>query len=141
MSTITSTQVIEATTCFSCHRAFGLLKSYAENARNIGEMKICHYCPYCGKSQGWGKGNHQREIERLTMERDACVSAQRNAEQRYTDALREAHHFRKSRDGMKGVLAKTKKRISAGTCPCCQRTFQSLSRHMAHMHPDYTKKD
>ena len=37
-------------------------------------------------------------------------------------------------------VTKLKKRISAGVCPCCTRTFSNLSRHMATQHPDYTEQ-
>jgi hypothetical protein len=32
------------------------------------------------------------------------------------------------------------KRSAAGVCPCCQRTFQQLSRHMQTKHKDFVKK-
>jgi NMD protein affecting ribosome stability and mRNA decay len=33
-------------------------------------------------------------------------------------------------------LIRIKKRISAGVCPCCNRTFQQLARHMKTKHPE-----
>jgi hypothetical protein len=27
-------------------------------------------------------------------------------------------------------------RVSAGVCPCCNRTFQNVARHMKTKHPD-----
>jgi hypothetical protein len=30
------------------------------------------------------------------------------------------------------------KRAAAGVCPCCQRSFVQLTRHMKTQHPDYT---
>ena len=29
-----------------------------------------------------------------------------------------------------------KRRLHAGVCPCCKRTFQNLARHMATKHPE-----
>lgn len=37
----------------------------------------------------------------------------------------------------KGQLTKTKKRLAGGVCPCCNRSFVSLAKHMASQHPDY----
>ncbi len=34
-------------------------------------------------------------------------------------------------------LKRLKKRAAAGTCPCCQRTFSNMSRHMKQKHPDF----
>lgn len=41
----------------------------------------------------------------------------------------------------KGVVTKQRKkllRVAAGVCPCCNRTFKDLARHMAGQHPGYT---
>jgi DNA repair exonuclease SbcCD ATPase subunit len=38
----------------------------------------------------------------------------------------------------KAAHTRTKNRIAHGVCPCCNRTFQNLARHMAGQHPDYT---
>lgn len=31
----------------------------------------------------------------------------------------------------------TLRRIAAGVCPCCRRSFTDLARHMSSQHPDY----
>ena len=36
-------------------------------------------------------------------------------------------------------LKKTEKRISKGVCPCCNRSFINLQRHMACKHKEYVK--
>lgn len=40
----------------------------------------------------------------------------------------------------KGQLTKAKKRVAGGACPCCNRTFVQLTRHMATKHPDYAQE-
>lgn len=52
-------------------------------------------------------------------------------EQRRLESERRAHA------ATKGQLTKTKKRIANGVCPCCNRSFANLERHMAGQHPDY----
>lgn len=32
---------------------------------------------------------------------------------------------------------KLKRRVKAGVCPCCKRTFKQLVAHMKHKHPDF----
>lgn len=127
--------------CPHCAGAYAISKAYLDNARQVGGFKHCWTCPYCKTERGYGASDLKLEIDRLKTSVASLEGANTWLREQRNNAQKEAQHFRKSRDGMKGVLAKTKKRISAGTCPCCQRTFQSLSRHMAHMHPDYTKKD
>lgn len=34
-------------------------------------------------------------------------------------------------------LAKANRRASAGACPCCQRSFSNMARHMKTKHPDF----
>lgn len=40
------------------------------------------------------------------------------------------------RDRAQKELKRVQKRISAGVCTCCNRTFQNLSRHMQTKHPE-----
>jgi hypothetical protein len=40
----------------------------------------------------------------------------------------------------KAQVTKLKKRASAGVCPCCNRTFSNMARHMAHQHPEFDSK-
>lgn len=35
------------------------------------------------------------------------------------------------------VCTRTRNRIAAGVCPCCNRTFQNLADHMRTLHADY----
>lgn len=37
----------------------------------------------------------------------------------------------------KGATTRAKTRAAAGICPCCNRSFAQLRRHMASKHPDY----
>lgn len=52
---------------------------------------------------------------------------------------RRANSAERSRNALKGVVTRTKNRISKGVCPCCNRQFKDLERHMTGQHPDYTK--
>jgi DNA repair exonuclease SbcCD ATPase subunit len=38
----------------------------------------------------------------------------------------------------RGQVTKIKNRIGHGVCPCCNRTFENLHRHMASQHPTFT---
>lgn len=43
----------------------------------------------------------------------------------------------KSAAAYKGQVTKLRTRVANGVCPCCQRTFVQLQRHMRTKHPDY----
>jgi hypothetical protein len=38
----------------------------------------------------------------------------------------------------KGAATRARKRSAVATCPCCNRSFVQLRRHLATKHPDYT---
>lgn len=67
----------------------------------------------------------RRELDKLTQD-----AARLEDEKRAADARARQAEDRERR---------LKRRISAGTCPCCQRTVSSLARHMKTKHPDYGK--
>lgn len=115
----------------------GLSKTWVDSARNTGHFRQQFWCPYCGNQQGWGESRHEKEVAALKQETERLARNLQYQEQRKREALAEAAHFRKSRDGMKGVLVKERKRVGNGICPCCNRTFGNLQRHMATKHPDH----
>lgn len=82
------------------------------------------YCPN-------GHGQHYTNPE-VNVLREKLEKANRQntslAEQKYK-AEAEA---RKANQELKRI----QKRIHAGVCPCCKRTFQNLSRHMKTKHPE-----
>lgn len=43
------------------------------------------------------------------------------------------------RDRERKRAVRLEKRAKGGACPCCNRTFIKLSRHMATKHPDFAK--
>ena len=49
----------------------------------------------------------------------------------------EAKHATRRMAAAKGELTKMKKRVGNGVCPCCNRQFVNLQRHMATQHPGY----
>ena len=137
MPTIAHTTILETLECCKCGMTLGLSQTWVKRARELGGFKQQFWCPYCGNQQGWGTSHHEKELERLNAE----LRLQQNNAAFWREQERrksaEAEHFRKSRDGMKGALEKTKKRVSCGVCPCCNRSFSALARHMKTQHPDY----
>ena len=63
----------------------------------------------------------ERERQRLRATKDLLAAEER------------------SHAATRGQITKLKKRVHAGVCPCCKRTFQNVARHMTAKHPDYVK--
>jgi DNA repair exonuclease SbcCD ATPase subunit len=76
----------------------------------------------------------------LVFRDSEAVKLRRELEQersRREQAEREAKSARHSAATARGKLNAAKTRIGNGVCPCCNRTFQNLMRHMQTKHPDF----
>ena len=99
-----------------------------------GPNGIHFYCGY-GHSQHFIVG--ETEAEKLRRERDRLAQrlAERDDEIKRQRELREGTERQLS--ATRGVVTRIKNRVGHGVCPCCNRTFGDLSRHMATKHPTY----
>ena len=88
-----------------------------------------HHCPN-GHVQGWTKGGSLFEKQRLALDR---------ANQQIARAEDETREAVAAKDRAESAQRRLKKRVGNGICPCCNRTFQALARHMKSKHPDYDK--
>jgi|SRR5579864_3701645 len=72
------------------------------------------------------------EAEKLRLERDRL----KQNEAWYEEAIATE---RKEKQALKSQLKKVHARVGHGVCPCCNRSFANLQRHMAGKHPDYSQ--
>lgn len=84
------------------------------------------HCPN-GHSRGYKEGRQEREA--IRRERDQLK--QRVAQ--LDDAVAAE---RRAREAAETQLRTAKRRQAAGVCPCCNRTFQNVQRHMKSKHPN-----
>lgn len=124
--------------CAACSVAFAMPKELQE--RRYADKQL-FYCPN-GHSQAY---QGQTEESKLRKKLDDERRERQRAEQRvaqWQDEAREAEaraeHERRRANGYKGHAAKITKRAKAGVCPCCNRHFVALERHMATKHPTFT---
>lgn len=83
----------------------------------------------------------------VEMEREKAAEEElkrRRAEEALANARLELKYLgmdyeseKRSKAAIKGQLTKVKKRVAHGVCPCCNRTFANLARHMSGQHPEY----
>lgn len=92
------------------------------------------YCTTCGKGQSFGGESdiEQLRAKLITIE-DQRDTARRNLQQQ----REKTRHKTRQLSAQKGVTTRIKNRIGNGVCPCCNRTFKNLARHMSGQHPDY----
>ena len=100
------------------------------------DSSISFYCEL-GHKQSFSEGENQRLKKQIENERRRREWADENAAR----ARAEARCQERRASSFKGHLTRTKNRISAGVCPCCNRTFKQLARHMKSKHPKYLKDE
>lgn len=125
----TKVHIIE---CAFCSIDFGI---GADFMRRRLEDHVVFYCPN-------GHENYypqESKAERLERERDAARSLAQRESRRRAEADDRARTSDYRARAAKGQLTKTRKRVAAGVCPCCQRSFSNLAQHMAGQHPDYAE--
>lgn len=85
-------------------------------------------CPL-GHSRGYKEGRNEREAVR--RERDSLKQQMARVEEELAAAKRETEKARTE-------TLNIKRRATAGVCPCCNRTFVNVQKHMKTKHPNVT---
>jgi hypothetical protein len=103
----------------------------------VTERRQDHRNMWCGTC---GHKNHFPQKSKIEKERAKTARAERlmkDREEERDSARDAASHADHRARGYKGHLTRQRKRSVAGACPCCNRTFQQLARHMKSKHPQY----
>ncbi len=118
---------LERVVCGKCGAVYALEENYIQRKRDYGGF---WRCPYCATSWGYNQdGTELARIKRKLEYEEAASARARSRGDRYERKLR----------ATKGVVTKMKKRAANGVCPCCNRHFVNLQRHMDGQHPDFVK--
>ena len=88
--------------------------------------------PICTNGHKWGWREGGSENARLRQERDRLAQKIAENEDRHRE---EMARLEAARRAAVNKATKLCKRVAAGVCPCCNRTFANLARHMATKHP------
>lgn len=125
MSTKTYTATLSIIECADCHMDFGTTPQFQSDRRDDHRT---FYCP---------AGHHNHYPQQSTEERLRRELAA--AEGKAASERAKAKTAENRRRAAKGQLTKAKKRIVNGVCPCCNRHFENVERHMTSKHPDYAE--
>lgn len=130
MSSETLTFVGELTVitcwCGMRHAVPSELRNFQQRQHNDGGSVTSIYCPLGHQHAPAGEGEAAKLRRHLQTEADERTRAE--AEREQAEASARAH---------KGAATKARKRAAAALCPCCNRSFVQLRRHMATKHPDF----
>ena len=128
-TTFTDRQTFDVTVCASCGIQFAAPNVFLEKRREDGKTL---YCPN-GHSLSWGKTDIDRLREQLEREKARLESARKALTVEVQEHQQTKHALR----GQKAANTRIKNRIAKGVCPCCNRHFENLRRHMTTQHPDF----
>lgn len=129
MTFTVATKMVEME-CGECGVVYALTKAFVEER---GEDHKTWRCP-------WG---HRRYFPQKSREEELREQLEREQQRRreaYTRALHAEDQKRAAEHELRatrGAARKVAQRIQAGVCPCCNRSFKNLSRHMETKHPDW----
>lgn len=111
-------------TCPVCGIEYYVPEVFEKEQLRLGAKGGWH-CP-----NGHARVYRQSEADRLQEE----VNRLRQ-DAAYKDDVLQLERRRVS--AAKGQITKLKRRASNGVCPCCNRTFSDLQRHMHSKHPGF----
>lgn len=109
--------------CGECGGTYAINERYRRQKEVKGQG---WYCPYCQCSWGY-YGNSENELLKKELAEEKLRKAR---------ALADANEKGILLDKAVGSLNRLKRRIRAGVCPCCNRTFQNLAAHIKTKHPN-----
>jgi len=119
--------------CCSCGVLFAMPTDLMNRRRADKKSFWCpngHSMSYDGETDAAKAKKAREELARVQKQLEL---SQRSAA--YTQQQLET--TRRERTVLKGQLTRTRKRVANGVCPCCNRSFADLHRHMSSQHPDF----
>jgi hypothetical protein len=117
--------------CWSCKVKHSIpISLYKSAIESQGEISI--KCPY-GHAWVYKTQRQVQEDEIIRQERDRL-------KQRIAEKDDDIARLEREKSAAKGQVTKIKNRIAGGVCPCCNRYFLGLERHMSTKHKDYKKE-
>lgn len=120
--------------CGTCGLPYAITEAYYNILRDTHDTFYCpkgHPRHYAGKSD---KETLRDEVARLKRQIERKQKEKEWAEEETKNAC--------SRErAQKAAKTRIKNRTAKGVCPCCNRHFQQLERHMKAKHPQYGTED
>lgn len=125
--------VVERCWCGVQHAVPQSLVDMQNRQHRDGIRQVGIYCPL---GHAWIRSG-DGEAARLKLElekRTQAVMREKASHDQTRAALRETESRRRAE---KGAKTKLKRRAANGVCPCCNRYFANVHKHMTSQHPDF----
>lgn len=122
-----------AVTCGACGCTFGLDSVHHQKLRETGGT---FHCPN-GHPRVYRETDVQK-VEKMLAAKVAQLD-QARADAEWQKRQRQIAERRSA--AARGQVTRIKNRVGNGVCPCCNRSFGNLHRHMATKHPGWKKPE
>lgn len=123
--TYTETVTLQEIECCACGVTFAFPQRLHKECMSTGKA---FYCPN-GHSQVY----REREEVRLSKQLQIEQSRYKQLEMQFTSVQDQLQ-------ATKRELQRHEKRVANGVCPCCNRSFVQLQRHMKAKHPEHASQ-
>jgi hypothetical protein len=120
-------------TCCDCGMTFHVPEFWRRERLEKGGG---FHCPN-GHPLRYGETELDRLRKQVEQEKKRAEWARTEAE----DWRKQCEASNRTSAAVRGHLTRVKKRIAAGVCPCCKRSFRNVERHMRNKHPDYASHE
>lgn len=120
----TESVTLNALECAVCGVFFAITDRFEHSRRKTGDD---FYCPN-------GHTNVYRDSLTEKLKKAQAELDQKTRE--LTEAKCQTLRERTAREEKERELKRQTRRVSNGVCPCCNRSFTNLRRHMATKHPE-----
>lgn len=129
---MTELKLFEEQSCPNCGVRFGVPVEFTANRRKDTRT---FYCP-----NGHPMSYRESEADMLRRERDRLKQNEAWYEARLRESQASIDLAERRIAAAKGQVTKLKNRASKGVCPCCNRHFTNLERHMHSQHPGFASE-
>jgi hypothetical protein len=131
--TIEEKVTLEVDTCCVCGVSHAIPKEIRDHAYKHGGR---WYCPN-GHHIGWNKKDSQSETDKVRIELQKSQKEIALLQSRIDFKHNQAESLTRALSAQKGQTTRLKNRINNGVCPCCNRHFTNLERHIKGQHPEF----
>lgn len=131
-NTLTYTGTLRIVSCW-CGVEHAIPQNMYDNSfrqRDAGEPQTSIYCPL-GHTWTFAGESKVAQVERSLLQE----------QQRHDQTKAWLRDERNKLNAERSAKSRIKNRVANGVCPCCNRSFDNLRRHMKSKHPKYMKKE
>jgi hypothetical protein len=128
------TTMVDVGPCYRCKCVMWIPQNLEQAARR--SSKIEFFCAY-GHGQIFAEG--ESDLDKLRRERDQLAQRIAQRDDRIKALCEEREAANRRAAAARGRVTKIKNRVGHGVCPCCNRTFENLARHMTSQHPSFAE--